>query len=71
MSPLAHGARLPRQPGEVIDRARAVDFTWNGRPARGHAGDTIVSALAAAGVRVFSRSMKYHPRRECGCSRGA
>src|SRR5215472_13390962 len=60
MSPLAPVARLPRQPGEVIDRGGAVDFTWNGRPARGHAGDTIVSALAAAGVRVFSRSMKYH-----------
>jgi sarcosine oxidase subunit alpha len=59
MSPLAR-ARLPRQPGEVIDRGATVDFTWNGRPARGHAGDTIVSALAAAGVRVFSRSMKYH-----------
>jgi sarcosine oxidase subunit alpha len=52
--------RLPPQPGEVIDRTRTVDFTWNGRPFQGYAGDTIVSALAAAGERVFSRSMKYH-----------
>ncbi len=52
--------RLPPQPGEVIDRSRAVEFTWNGRSAVGYAGDTIVSALAAAGERVFSRSMKYH-----------
>jgi sarcosine oxidase, subunit alpha len=63
MSPLAPVMRLPPQPGEVIDRGVAVDFTWNGRPARGHPGDTIVSALAAAGVRVFSRSMKYHRAR--------
>ena len=55
--------RLPPQPGEVIDRSRTVDFTWNGRPAQGYAGDTIVSALAAAGERTFSRSMKYHRRR--------
>jgi sarcosine oxidase subunit alpha len=60
MSPPPPALRLPAQPGEVIDRSVAVDFTWNGRPARGHPGDTIVSALAAAGVRVFSRSMKYH-----------
>jgi sarcosine oxidase subunit alpha len=60
MSPLAPVMRLPRQPGEVIDRGAAVDFTWNGRSALGYQGDTIVSALAAAGVRVFSRSMKYH-----------
>src|SRR6267378_1445393 len=52
--------RLPRQPGEVIDRGEPVEFTWNGRPVRGYAGDTIISALAAAGERVFSRSMKYH-----------
>ncbi|MBO0774794.1 MAG: (2Fe-2S)-binding protein [Actinobacteria bacterium] len=51
--------RLPPQPGEVIDRSRVVEFSWNGRPAAGYAGDTIVSALAAAGERVFSRSMKY------------
>ncbi len=63
MSARPASLRLPPQPGEVIDRGRTVDFTWNGRPARGHPGDTIVSALAAAGVRVFSRSMKYHRAR--------
>jgi sarcosine oxidase subunit alpha len=52
--------RIGPQPGEVIDRARELTFTWNGRPVRGYAGDTIASALAAAGERVFSRSMKYH-----------
>ncbi len=52
--------RLSAQPGEVIDRARHVRFTWNGAPRRGFEGDTIASALAADGVRVFSRSFKYH-----------
>jgi sarcosine oxidase, subunit alpha len=52
--------RLPRQLGEVINRGEPLEFTWNGRPFPGYAGDTIVSALAAAGERVFSRSMKYH-----------
>ena len=40
--------------------AAGLTFTWNGKPYSGYAGDTIVSALAAAGERVFSRSMKYH-----------
>src|SRR5260221_13941758 len=52
--------RLGPQPGEVIDRAAELTFTWNGRASRGYSGDTIVSALAAAGERIFSRSMKYH-----------
>jgi sarcosine oxidase, subunit alpha len=56
----AGAMRLPPQPGEVIDRDRPLAFSWNGRPCQGYAGDTIVSALAAAGERVFSRSMKYH-----------
>ncbi|MXZ69354.1 MAG: FAD-dependent oxidoreductase [Acidimicrobiia bacterium] len=51
--------RLGPQPGEVIDRSRAVEFTWNGRSVPGFEGDTIASALTAAGVRVVSRSMKY------------
>ena len=55
--------RLGEQPGEVIDRGTAFDFTWNGHRYGAYAGDTVVSALAAAGVRVFSRSFKYHRRR--------
>ncbi|MBA2768605.1 MAG: (2Fe-2S)-binding protein, partial [Sporichthyaceae bacterium] len=52
--------RLGRQPGEVIDRRESFTFSWNGRAFPAYAGDTIASALAACGVRVFSRSFKYH-----------
>ncbi|MBA3797832.1 MAG: (2Fe-2S)-binding protein [Geodermatophilaceae bacterium] len=52
--------RLDPQPGEVIDRSSTLNFSWNGAAHVAHPGDTIVSALAAAGVRVFSRSFKYH-----------
>ena len=52
--------RLPPQPGELLDRSRVLSFSWNGRPYEGFAGDTIASALAASGVRIFSRSFKYH-----------
>jgi len=52
--------RLSRQPGEVIDRGASLTFDWNGRTFPAYRGDTIASALAACGVRVFSRSFKYH-----------
>ena len=52
--------RLPRQPGEAIDRSAKIDFTWRGRAMSGLAGDTIASALTANGVKIVSRSMKYH-----------
>ena len=55
--------RIPSRPGEIIDRSTTLAFTWNGRGFTGHQGDTIASALAAAGVEVFARSMKYHRRR--------
>ena len=51
--------RLDPQPGEVIDRTNRFAFTWNGVEHHAYRGDTITSALAAAGVRVFSRSFKY------------
>ncbi len=52
--------RLPPRAGEIIDRAQPVRFTWNGAAVTGYRGDTIISALAGAGERIFSRSMKYH-----------
>ncbi len=55
-------SRLPSG-GAVIDRSRPIKFKWNGKSFTGFEGDTIVSALAANGVDVFSRSMKYHRRR--------
>ncbi len=55
--------RLPPQPGEIIDRNAPLSFTWNGKPLTGYEGDTIVSAMAASGVKVFSRSLKYHRKR--------
>jgi sarcosine oxidase subunit alpha len=52
--------RLDRRPGEVIDRGREFTFTWNGEEYPAYEGDTIISALAACGERIFSRSFKYH-----------
>ncbi|CAN5321180.1 sarcosine oxidase subunit alpha family protein [soil metagenome] len=52
--------RLSRQPGEIIDRTASLTFNWNGRTFPAYSGDTIASALSACGVRVFSRSFKYH-----------
>ena len=52
--------RLGPQPGEEIDRQAPLAFTWNGDEHDGFAGDSIASALTAAGVSVFSRSFKYH-----------
>lgn len=51
--------RLAPQPGELLDRSVRVPFRWDGREYTGFAGDTIVSALMANGVQVFSRSFKY------------
>jgi sarcosine oxidase subunit alpha len=52
--------RAAPRPGEVIDRSTPLRFAWNGRSRSGFEGDTIVSALAASGERIFSRSFKYH-----------
>ncbi len=63
--------RLSPQPGEQIDRAHELDFTYRGRRVKAFPGDTIGSALYADGVRVFSRSFKYHRPRGLLCCSGA
>jgi sarcosine oxidase subunit alpha len=63
--------RLRPQNGERLDRSTTVEFSFEGRPVRGYAGDTIGSALYASGRRVFSRSFKYHRPRGLLCCSGA
>ena len=53
--------RLPE--GGRIDRARPIAFTLDGKPMTGFAGDTLASALLAAGVTLVGRSFKYHRSR--------
>ncbi len=56
-------ARLPPVAGEWIDRSKKLGFDFEGGRFQGFAGDTVSSALLAAGVRVLGRSFKYHRAR--------
>lgn len=62
--------RLPPRATERLDRSQTVAFTFEGRTVHGYAGDTIGSALYAAGQRIFSRSFKYHRPRGLLCCSG-
>ena len=44
----------------AIQRDRTLSFTFDRRRYSGHPGDTLASALLAAGVRLLGRSFKYH-----------
>jgi sarcosine oxidase subunit alpha len=46
--------------GGEIDRTQPLDFSFDGTPYSGFAGDTLASALLANGVRIVGRSFKYH-----------
>src|SRR5271166_5923930 len=46
--------------GGLIDRARSLRFTFDGRSYEGFAGDTLASALLANDVCLVGRSFKYH-----------
>ena len=62
--------RLPPHPGELIDRSEEFEFFYRGKPVRAFHGDTFGSALYASGMRVFSRSFKYHRPRGLLCCSG-
>ncbi len=52
--------------GGLVDRTRALRFTFNGKLLTGFAGDTLASALMARGVDTVARSFKFHrPRGIC------
>jgi heterotetrameric sarcosine oxidase alpha subunit len=51
-------SRLPT--GGLIDRAKPLNFTFDGKLYRGFDGDTLASALIANDVKLIGRSFKYH-----------
>lgn len=59
-----------RLPATQIDPDTTITFTFDGERYPAHPGDTIASALSAAGVRIFSRSFKYHRPRGLLCCAG-
>ena len=46
--------------GRLIDRAKQLGFTFNGKRLTGFAGDTLASALLGADQMLVGRSFKYH-----------
>ncbi len=46
--------------GRLIDRSEPLTYSFNGRDLRGYRGDTLASALLAAGQVMQGRSFKYH-----------
>lgn len=62
--------RLPPRPHHVVDHDRTLTFTFDGRNVSAKPGDTVASALYAAGQRIFSRSFKYHRPRGLLCMSG-
>ncbi len=62
------GSRLSAPMGRYVDRARCLEFQFNGRRYSGFAGDTLASALLANGVQLVGRSFKLHrPRGIFSC----
>lgn len=62
--------RLPRMPTWRIRPEHKLAFSYAGKAMEGVSGDTVATALFANGVRVFSRSLKYHRPRGLYCLDG-
>uniref|UniRef100_UPI002FC949C3 FAD-dependent oxidoreductase n=1 Tax=Devosia sp. TaxID=1871048 RepID=UPI002FC949C3 len=46
--------------GGLVDRQKPLNFSFDGKPMRGFAGDSLASALLANGQMLVGRSFKYH-----------
>jgi sarcosine oxidase subunit alpha len=71
-SPLStqHSALSTPPSALLVDPAKKFTFTFDGRPFTASSGQSIAAALYAAGIRVFSRSFKYHRPRGLFCVSG-
>ena len=63
-------SRLPQQPGERIQRQKLVRFTFDGKKVEAYEGDTIGSALYAAGRRTSRAASSTTAARGLMCCAG-
>jgi len=52
--------RLEKLPTLRINPAQTIPFRYKNKTFEGLSGDTVATALYANGIRIFSRSLKYH-----------
>lgn len=64
---MATARRLDPLPDTPFQYGPKVDFTFEGKPFSGLAGEPLALSLLAGGVRVFGRSIKYHRPRAPMC----
>jgi sarcosine oxidase subunit alpha len=62
--------RITEHPIVRFERGKQVIFHFEGKPMKAYANETIAAALYANGLRIFSRSMKYHRPRGFFCAIG-
>jgi sarcosine oxidase subunit alpha len=62
--------RIKEHPHLKVERGEAITFQFNGKSVTGYTGETIAAALYADGLRIFSRSFKYHRPRSLFCLAG-
>jgi NADPH-dependent 2,4-dienoyl-CoA reductase/sulfur reductase-like enzyme len=62
--------RINSHPVLTIHRGNRISFQYNGKSIPAYEGETIAAALFASGLRIFSRSFKYHRPRGLFCLYG-
>ncbi len=62
--------RLSEHPILEFKRGKKVTIYFNGKPIEAYEGETVASALYAAGIRIFSRSFRFHRPRGFFCAIG-
>ena len=63
-------SRLQEHPIVDFKRGKEVTIYFNGKPIKAYEGETVAAALYAAGIRVFSRSFRFHRPRGFFCAIG-
>jgi sarcosine oxidase subunit alpha len=63
-------SRIDRHPVVKFDRGAKATFYFEGKAVEAYQNETVAAALYAKGLRIFSRSMKYHRPRGFFCAIG-